>query len=114
MKSTNFQLDDDENVEEKTEKTIIQSNLNSKQLNKAIKPSEKQNLVEKKKKKVLKKESLLDSKTENMPFEEQECIEFVLMDFRQPEELNKFSNMKSLSLVQQNIKSLNVFFNIIF
>jgi len=107
MKNTNFQLQDDENCEEKSEKTINQIIPNNKNSNKVNKP-EKQNLMEKKKKKLIKKESLLDSKTENVPFEEQESIEFVLMDFRQPEELNKFSNMKSLTLVQQNIKSINV------
>jgi len=109
MKNINFLLDDDENIEEKTEKTITQSNQISKVANKsALKPSEKQNIGDKKKKRVVKRENILDSKNENLPFEEQESIEFVLMDFRQPEELNKFSNMKSLTLVQQNIKSINV------
>lgn len=65
--------------------------------------------VEKKKKNIKAdnlQENLLINKS--IPFEEQENIEFILMDFRQPEELNKFKNMKSLSLIQQNISSLKV------
>ncbi len=46
--------------------------------------------------------------TKSIPLEEQENIEFILMDFRQPEEINKFKNIKSLSLVQQNITTLKV------
>lgn len=108
MKNRNFELEDDENFEERTEKTVNQTNVNNKYTYKTSK-IEKQNLVEKKKKKAVnKKESLLDVKNENIPFEEQESIEFILMDFRQLEDLNKFSNMKSLTLVQQNIKSISV------
>jgi len=65
--------------------------------------------VEKKKKNIKAdnlQENLLINKS--IPFEEQENIEFILMDFRQTKELNKFKNMKSLSLIQQNISSLKV------
>lgn len=43
-----------------------------------------------------------------IPFEEQENIDFILMDFRQPKYLDKFKNMKSLTLIQQNINTLKV------
>ncbi len=109
MKNANFELDDDENLEDKIEKiNIINQN------NKSNIKANKSDVTMKKKKKIgLKKEFNETSKNDNIPFEEQEIIEFVLMDFQQLEELNKFTNVKSLSLVQQNIKSINVnkFFN---
>lgn len=108
MKNGNFELDDDENVDEKLDKINI-NNQNNKSNLKPNKQPEKTDLMMKKKKKGIKKDNITESlKNENIPFEEQEVIEFVLMDFRQPDELNKFVNMKSLSLVQQNIKSINV------
>lgn len=69
-----------------------------------------------KKKKTNKNEPTSDNIPTNkiLPFEEHENIEFILMDFRQPEELNKFKNMKSLSLIQQNISSLKVIFKNLF
>jgi hypothetical protein len=48
-------------------------------------------------------------KEHNPPsFEEQSNIEFILIDLKNFEELNKFKNMKSLSLMTQNIKSIDV------
>jgi hypothetical protein len=41
-------------------------------------------------------------------FEEQENIEFILLDLKNFDELGKFKNMKSLSLMTQNIKSIEV------
>lgn len=40
--------------------------------------------------------------------DEAEFVEYVLMDLRNPEELNKFKNMKYLSLIQQGIQSIEV------
>jgi len=114
MKNANFQLEDDENLEdkiemEKTSQTNQMNKLNIKLNNKQENNNYTKEIEVKKKKKVSKKECSTDhAKFHQIPFEEQEVIEFVLMDFRQPEELNKFVNMKSLTLVQQNIKSINV------
>jgi hypothetical protein len=44
----------------------------------------------------------------SIPFEEQETIDFILMDFKGPRELSIFKNMKHLSLIQQNINSIKV------
>ena len=43
-----------------------------------------------------------------IPFEEQETIDFILMDFKGPKDLLNFKNMKHLLLIQQNIKSIKV------
>ena len=43
-----------------------------------------------------------------IPFEEQETIDFILMDFKNPKELENFKNMKHLTLIQQNISSIKV------
>lgn len=42
-------------------------------------------------------------------FEDQKSIEFILMDLKSLDEINKFKNMTSLSLIQQNIKSIEVY-----
>ncbi len=48
------------------------------------------------------------SKKTQEVFEDQTFIEYTLMDFKNFEELNKFKNMKSLSLINQNITSIEV------
>ena len=105
MKNINFGEEDDEDLEERIDKT------NKIPINKIIK-NEKIEKIDTKKRKKYKKDALPDQQNfkENIPLEEQEFIEFVLMDFRQLEELNNFSNMKSLSLIQQNIKNISVNF----
>ena len=47
--------------------------------------------------------NITTSNPDNEPF-----IEYILMDFRRFEDLDKFKNMKSLSLIQQGITSLEV------
>jgi hypothetical protein len=90
-----FELDDDENIEKTN--NFIDKNRTQSKFNKGEK-------IEKKdKRKKNRKEN-----TEEIPFEEQEFIEYCLMDFRGVEELHKFKNIKSLSLIQQNIKSFTV------
>lgn len=95
MRKKVFTLNDSEDIDE----TEIKNNKGNSYLPKLNK-----------KKKNLKHDSALDniSVNKSVLFEEQENIEFILMDFKQPEELNKFRNMKSLTLVQQNISSLKV------
>jgi hypothetical protein len=44
----------------------------------------------------------------NIAFEDMEEIEFILLDLKNFEELNRFKNMKSLTLSTQNIKSIEV------
>lgn len=107
MKNADFLLEDDENMDEKIEKRM--NNINNKSTSKIPKGDKSDNIL-KKKKKIVKKESSGEqaNKNENIPLEEQEFIEFILMDFRQFDELNKFTKMKSLVLVQQNIKSIEV------
>jgi hypothetical protein len=90
-----FELDDDENIEKTN--NLLDKNRSQSKFNKGEK-------IEKKdKKKKNRKEN-----TEEIPFEEQESIEFCLMDFRGVQELQKFKNIKSLTLIQQNIKSFSV------
>jgi hypothetical protein len=91
--SFELELDDDENLE----KTINQIDKISTQ------PKFNKNVKHEKKKKKNRKEN-----TEEIPFEEQEFIEYCLMDFRGVEELQKFKNIKYLTLIQQNIRSFTV------
>jgi hypothetical protein len=68
------------------------------------------NKNEKKKKliKNLTNSTEIDQQPYQVKFEEQEIIEFILMDFKGPRELSNFKNMKQLYLIQQNINSLKV------
>ena len=80
----------------------------STQINKTL--NLKSSIYDKKRKK-LKIEKVIEQQNniiQFIPFEEQELIEFILMDFKNSLELNKFRNMTSLSLIQQNINSLEV------
>jgi hypothetical protein len=68
-------------------------------------------IVEKKKekkRKIPKKELIENVANPVKPITEEENIEFILMDFKNFEELNKFKNIKSLTLIQQGIKSIDV------
>jgi len=95
MEKKVFSLDDSEDINKQDTK----NNMGNKDLSKIDI-----------KKKPLKNEASSENVLISKPviFEEQENVEFILMDFKQPEELNKFKNMKSLSLIQQNISSLKV------
>ena len=67
------------------------------------------NKTEKKKKLIKNINSTeIDQQPNQVKFEEQEIIEFILMDFKGPRELSNFKNMKQLFLIQQNICSLKV------
>lgn len=48
------------------------------------------------------------SRKTNDTLENQSFIEFILMDFKNYEELNKFKNMRSLSLINQYVTSIEV------
>ncbi len=61
-----------------------------------------------KKRKITKKESVESVANPPKPMTEEENIEFILMDFKNFDDLNKFKNMKSLTLIQQGIKSIDV------
>ena len=61
-----------------------------------------------KKGKFTKKETNDVLNTPAKTFEEEENVEFILMDLKNFDDLNKFQNMKSLTLIQQGIKSIEV------
>ena len=102
MKKLDFKLEDDENDERNFE--------DNSQINKTINIKNIKNDKSEKKTKYSKKDSIsrLPNNNSSIPYEDKELIEFILMDLKDPQEFNKFKNMKSLSLIQQNIKSLNV------
>ena len=95
MKRINFSLDDSEDNNEEEIK---------------INKGNSVFLKNEKKKKLGKNDIQIETPIirQTIPFEEQENIGFILMDFKHPEELNKFKNIKSLSLIQQNISSIKV------
>jgi len=82
-----------------------------------LEDSEDASYIEKpkdRKKKNLKKEANDRNATPVKSIFDEENVEFILMDFKNFDELNRFKYIKSLTLIQQGIKSVDVKFICLF
>ena len=104
-------------VEDKDEKMNSNLNLNVQsnlQISAPLNEKVETKTTNKNSKKKIKGENLNSSSQQNNKPEDDSFIEYILMDFRNFENLNKFKNMKSLSLINQGITSIEVINQILY